>query len=192
MQEIPEEPRGTTPEITPELLQTALNALEKMGALYYSDEGGAYVPTEKGWKLLMEVKPVKEEVEAYGHLSIKATNLDMITITMSGNVTDDSVIAVSANKSCKDFSKEFKEALKASRNVDIKIEVNGVTDEIFAFGSPALKITDSRNIIIRKDDTIDSKTLCIMSDKSANELNQDLVEELRKTGNKAKITLEIK
>jgi DNA-binding HxlR family transcriptional regulator len=48
------------PIITPEMVRTTLRALESKGMVKYM-EGGAYVPTESGWKRLMEVKTVKEE-----------------------------------------------------------------------------------------------------------------------------------
>ncbi|MEM5802017.1 MAG: DUF371 domain-containing protein [Candidatus Aenigmatarchaeota archaeon] len=192
MQRIPEEPSGPVPEITPELIKTTYEALEASGILFYSEEGGVYVPTERGWKLLMEIKPVKEEIEAYGHPSIKATNLKFLTITKENKVLDDSVIAIRANKSCKELSKEIREALKDGKKVQITIEADGIKEVISAFGSPALKLTDSKNIVIRKDDKIDEKTLAIMADKSADELNQELIRELRKSENRVKIILEVK
>ena len=52
MQETPEAPHGPQPTITPEMIHNTFRALETKGMIYYS-EGGVYVPTEKGWKLLM-------------------------------------------------------------------------------------------------------------------------------------------
>lgn len=51
--QVPENPRQPSPHITPHMIETAMHALETKGMIYYS-EGGVYIPTEKGWKLLME------------------------------------------------------------------------------------------------------------------------------------------
>jgi hypothetical protein len=179
------------PEITPEMIRIALKALESKGMVKYT-EGGAYVPTEGGWKLLSEIKSVKEEIIAYGHPSINATNLKAIFITKAGEAKENGVIAVKANKSPKDFKKEIKDALKEARKVEVTIEAEGVKEKIVGYGSPALKLSSSEEIAIRKDDFIDGKTAVILAGKAANELNQELIEKLRKENTKVKITLEVK
>lgn len=182
-----------TPEITPEMLQTVLRTLESKGMIHYG-EGGAYVPTESGWKLLTEIGPVTEEIIAYGSPKITATNLNFFTITKSSEARKDadSVIAVKANKSCKDLKREIKDALASAKKVEIKIEVDGIDDTITAYGSPALKLNHPEEIVIRKSDVIDSRTLAIFADKSANELKQELIEKLRNENTKVKIILETK
>jgi hypothetical protein len=189
----PENPPEPTPHITPEMLEETLKLLEAEGMVYYA-EGGAYIPTESGWKLLMEVEKTKEEIVAYGHSKIAATNDAMIIITKKSVLgkNPDAVIAVRSNKACKDLSPKFKHALKSSRKVEITIEVDGVKDSLTAFGSPAVKLTSSEEIVIRRDDVIDGRTLAIMASKSANELKQDLIEKLRNPNAEVKITLEIK
>lgn len=181
------------PEITPEMIQTTLKALEAKGMVYYM-EGGAYVPTESGWKLLIEVMPTKEEIVAYGHPKITARNINCFEITKSSEIKKDmdSIIAVKANKACKDLKKEIKEALKEARKIEITIEAEGVKDKVIAYGSPVVKLTHPEEIVVRKNDFIDNRTLAILADKSANELKQELVEKLRKENTKVKITLEIK
>lgn len=189
IQETPETPSGPSPSITPEMIQTAFKVLETSGMVHYS-EGGVYVPTETGWKLLMEVGAQKEEINAYGNSGITATNSDSISITKGNNITDDR-IGVNANKACKDLGGEFKTALMTARKVEIIIDVNGVVDKLVAFGSPALKLTDNEDIVIRKNDFIDGKTLAILSDKSIGELSNKLLEEVKKDDAKIKMILEI-
>lgn len=186
------EPKGM-PEITPEMIQTTLKALEAEGMVQYVG-GEAYIPTEKGWKLLMEVKPIKEEIIAYGHPNITATHTTTFEITKAEEIKKDAncIIAVKANKACKDLSKEMKDALKEGRKVEIIVEAEGIKDKIVAYGSPALKLTNPEDIVVRKSDFIDNRTLAILADKAANEIKQELIEKLRKAGVKIKITLEIK
>jgi len=184
---------GAMPEITPWMIQTALKALEAKGMVYYT-EGGVYVPTEKGWKLLMEIKPVKEEIIAYGHPKITATHTTTLEITKAEEIKKDAdcVIAVKANKACIDLSKEMKNALKDGRKIEITIEAEGEKDKITAYGSPALKLNHPEDIVIRKSDFIDSRTLAILANKAANDIKQDLIEKLRDIKTQVKITLEIK
>jgi len=179
------------PEITPEMIRITLRVLESKGMVKYA-EGGAYVPTESGWKLLSEIKSVKEEVIAYGHPSVDATNLRAIFITKAGETKENGVVAVKANKSPKDFKKEVRDALKEARKVEITIEAEGMKETIAGHGSPALKLSSSEEIAIRKDDFIDGKTVVILADKAANELGQELIEKLRKENTKVKITFEVK
>jgi len=186
------EPRGM-PEITPEMVQTIREALEAKGMVEYM-AGGAYIPTEKGWQLLMKTKSVKEEIIAYGHPSITATHSTTFEITKSGNLGEEAncIIAVKANRACKDLKKEFKETLKEGKKVEITIEVGEVNDKITAYGSPALKLTNEKEIVVRKTDFIDDRTLAILADKAANELKKELIEKLKDSKKEVKITLETK
>lgn len=188
----PESPNRPAPAITPNMIETAMHALETKGMIYYS-EGGLYVPTEKGWKLLMEVGG-REEIIAKGHSDIQATDSKGFIITKSSSLerAHKAIVAVSANKGCKDLDEKFRQSLKSARKIEITIEVGGVEDKISAFCSPALKLTSPDEIAIRKDDGIDGKTIAILSDKSASELSQDLVEKLRDPSAEVKITFEIK
>ncbi len=181
------------PEITPEMLQTALKALEAKGMVYYTEKG-AYIPTESGWKLLMEIKPVKEEIIAYGHPNITAKHEKTFEITKEENLgkEGDCIIGVRANKACKDLSEEFKNGLKEGKKVEIRIEVEGISDKIIAFGSPALKLSDEKSIVIRKSDFIDRRTLAILADKAACDIKREIIEKMKNPQTKMRIIFEIK
>jgi len=174
------------------MIETAMKALDAKGMIYYS-EGGLYVPTEKGWKLLMEVSG-REEILAHGHSAIQATDSKGFVITKfaSPEKQPKAIISVNANKGCKDITAEFRNSLKSSKRLEITIEAGGVEEKITAYCSPALKLTSSDEIAIRKDDGIDEKTAGILASKSASELSQDLIEKLRNPKIEVKITLEIK
>jgi len=181
------------PEITPDMIQTTLKALEAEGMVEYMS-GGIYIPTESGWTLLMTGKQEKEEIIAHGHPNITATHMTTFEITKSESLGKeaDCIIAVKANKACKDLSKDMRDTLKMAKKIEITIEAGGINDKIVAFGSPALKLTHPEEIVIRKRDFIDNRTLAILANKAAFELKRELVEELKKPETKVKITLEIK
>jgi len=181
------------PEITPQMIQDTLRTLEAEGLIHYA-EGGAYVPTEGGWKLLQDVSLSKEEINAYGHPNVTATHFTTLEITKAAEITKDAdcIIAVKADKACTDLKNEFKEALSAAKKVEITIEAEGISDRIIAFGSPALRLTHKEDIVIRKSDFIDNRTLAILANKAACNLKKELVDKLKNPNTKVKIILEIK
>jgi hypothetical protein len=181
------------PEITPHMIRETVKALEAKGLAHYMDSG-VYAPTESGWKLLMETKDAKEEIIAYGHPNITATHRTTLEITKSIEIKRDAdcIIGVRASKSCKDLSREIRNALKNGNKVEMIMEADGVTEKIVAFGSPALKLTNDEDIVMRKSDFIDNRTLAILADKAACDLEKEFVEKLKDPTTEIKITLEIK
>jgi hypothetical protein len=185
-------PPGAQPEITPEMVQSVLKMLESKGLVYYT-EGGAYVPTDRGWKLLREGVSGKEIITARGHEKITARDENCFEITTNKTPgMEDSVICVSADKGCRILDENFKNALKTASKLTITVEADDVVENISAFGSPALKLTDANEIIVRKSDFIDGKTAAILADKSANDFSNELKSKLKNPKTKVRITLEIK
>ena len=121
------------PDITPEMIRTTLDALEAKGMVQYM-EGGYYVPTESGWRLLMEAKAAREEIIAYGHQNITATHTTTFEITKSKEMKKDAdcIIGVNADKACKDLDKELRDSLKTGSKLEITLEAGGVIDKIVA------------------------------------------------------------
>ncbi len=186
------ERRGGEPEITPEMVKEAIKVLEAKGMIFY-DQTGIYVPTPKGWRSFIKIKPVREEIEGRGHKNITAMHQTTFEITKEEEIGKeaDCVICVAANKACKDLSEDMKDALKMGKEVKITIEAGGIKDEVVAYGSPALKLSSEKRMVVRKSSFIDSKTLAILADKSASELNRELVERLKDPSTKVRIVLEV-
>jgi len=186
-------PERPMPEITPEMIRTTFEALEAKGMVHYTEQG-VFIPTEKGWKLLMEIKPVKEEIVAYGHPNITANHPTTFEITKDEEIGKDAdcIIGVKANKSCKDLSEELKSGLRSGRKIEITIEVEGMEEKIVAYGSPALELSDEKDIVVRKSDFIDGRTLCILADKAAKDLNKEIRKKLRDPNAQIKIIIEVK
>ena len=187
-----ESPPEGHPEITPDMVQSVFSALDAEGLIFHAEDG-AYIPTETGWKLLRDSPSGKEVILAKGHEKIIARDEDCFEITMNKDPRgEDSVICVCADKGCKDLDENFKNALKTASKVEITIEAGDAVEKVVAFGSPALKLTDSNEIVIRKSDFIDGKTAAILSDKSANDFDTIFKEKLRDPRIEVKITLELK
>jgi len=184
---------GPSTEIKPQIIQT-LRTFDVGMFVHGADDSIINVSTESGWNFPKSAKHVKEEILAHGHPNVNATHTTTFEITKHTELTEDGdcIIGVAANKACKDLSSEFKNALKEAKKVEMTIEAGGVSDKVVAYGSPALKLTHPEDIVVRKSNFIDSRTLAILADKSANELKQDLVEKLRNPNTQIKIILEIK
>ena len=182
---IPEDIRS---KFTPEMIQFTLSELQAKGLVEYL--GGSYTLTKKAQEIFKKVKVVKEEIIAWGHPDISSVNKTRITITREDKPKDDSIIGVKANKACNDLRHELKERLKMSEVVNITLNVDGIEEKITAFGSPALELSNKKEIVIRKDDMTDDKTLAILADKAACELKEELRKKIKNKKNKIKILIE--
>ncbi len=104
----------------------------------------------------------------------------------------DCILVVSTDKSLDDLNGKFKEALqKPHARLTVKIEVDGLVEEIHAQGSPHLTLTDPREIVLRKSDYASSRTLGVHADKAAKDLGRELAERLKNPRQKVTITLSV-
>ena len=181
-------PEDIKNKFTPEMIQFTLSELQAKGLVEYFE--GGYTLTKKAQEFLKKVKKVREEIIAWGHPRITAKNKVTISITKDENPKDDSTIGVKANKACDDLSHELKEKLKMSEVIKVTLNVNGTEEKIRAFGSPALELSDKKEIIIRKNDLTDDKTLAILADKAACELKEELRNKVKNKKTRIKILIE--
>ena len=140
----------------------------------------------------MSAEQTRESVLAYGHENIQATHPSTLMFTKEKHLskTGDCVIAVAADKAVADLSRELKEKLKKpNAKLTIKIEVEGITQQINASGSQKLVLTNQTDMVIRKGDYISDRTLAIHADKSSNDLPREFVEKLKNPEQEIKITL---
>ena len=136
-----------------------------------------------------------EIITAYGHENIQATHKTTLEITKDKHLTKngDCIIAVAANKSLADLSPKFKEKLRRKNAIlTIRIEAEGVVEEIKASGSSHLILTHPTEIVVRKSDYISNRTLAIRADKTSYDLSKRLVDKLKNPNQKVKITLTVK
>jgi len=136
-----------------------------------------------------------EIITAYGHENIQATHKTTLEITKDKHLTKngDCIIAVAADKSLADLSPKFKEKLRRKNAIlTIRIEAEGVVEEIKASGSSHLILTHPTEIVVRKSDYISNRTLAIRADKTSYDLSKRLVDKLKNPNQKVKITLTAK
>lgn len=170
-----------------------IRRLEEKRIPYFHSPYGIFQLEKNRWQIVRIFESIKEEVIAYGHPNIKATHESTLEITKEDFLTErgDCIIGIKANKSVNDFSEEFKIALKSGAKVKITIKVDELEESFYAYGSPALKLTNDKSIVIRKSDYIDDRTAAILSEKAAIDINREIIERLKNPNKQFKVILEI-
>jgi hypothetical protein len=89
-----------------------------------------------------------------------------------------------------DLDIAFRKALrKDDARVVIQIECGGVAETVNAFGDSNLILDHRTEIVVRKTNHIDDRTLTVRADKAACDLSRKLVERLRNP--RGKVTIEV-
>jgi len=73
----------------------------------------------------------------------------------------------------------------------IVLEIDGLRDEITAYGDEKLRLISRNSMVIRKSTYIDDRTLAIRADKAAKDINREIVKKLRDPNKKITITLKV-
>lgn len=121
---------------------------------------------------------MEEEITFYGHKNILSLHPRTIEVTKDPNLTKngDCIIGVSANKACDDLNISVKKKLRTKDTfVKMKIIVDQVEFELAGIGNADLSISHKQDIVLRKSNYADSRTLAISCDKSAIDIPRDLV-----------------
>lgn len=137
---------------------------------------------------------MEEIVLARGHVNVLSAHKTTLEITREEHLTPrgDCIIAVSADKGLNQLSEEFKNKLRDNKTIlEITVECNGLTEKVTAHGSRNLILEHPTDMVVRKSDYIDGRTLAIKADKSSRELDRRLVGELKKDV-EVKVTLKLK
>jgi hypothetical protein len=138
---------------------------------------------------------LEEEITFYGHKNVLSLHARTIEFTKDSNLTKngDCIIGVSANKACNDLNIALKRKLRTSDAfVKISIIVDPIEFELAGFGNTDLEISHKHDIVLRKSNYVDSRTLAISCDKSAIDIPRNLVNMLTNSDAKGilRITVE--
>ena len=131
-------------------------------------------------------------INARGHVNVLSLHKNTIEVTREEHLTPrgDCIVAVGADKGLKDIPEEMKKTLKGGGKIRIKIECNGLSDVIRAVGCEPLSFQNPECMVIRKSAFVCPRTLAILADKAASDINRELVSELKK-GEDVKVTLSV-
>lgn len=135
---------------------------------------------------------LREQILAYGHINVLAIHPTTLMITKDKELTKqgDCIIAVGADKALSDLSPEFNRRLQEhTAKLTVEIEVDGLIEQVTAYGSPQLRLNSNVDMVIRKSDFTSDRTLAIKADKAAVDLPRGFVEKLKDPNQQVKITL---
>ncbi|KPU62378.1 hypothetical protein EP1X_09205 [Thermococcus sp. EP1] len=134
---------------------------------------------------------LKERIVCYGHENVKATHRSTLEITKEDYLTPrgDCIICVKASKGLKDLNEELKKALRRGKRIKIRIIVDGLVDEIVAFGDENLSFENEVSMVIRKSTYIDGRTLAVKATKAAKDIKREIVERLKNPEQKVIVEL---
>ncbi len=131
-------------------------------------------------------------VFARGHKNIQSTHKTTFEITKEQSLTKrgNCVVAVESTMGASDISREFREAArKRGAEITIKIEAGKLRETVKAKGSPQLLFTHPTDLVIRKSDYVCGRTVAIRADKAAKDFSRAIVEKIRDSNQKIRITL---
>ena len=125
---------------------------------------------------------VVEELYARGHPNVTAKHPTTFEITKDPELTrrGDCVVAVQATKAPVELSSEFKRLCRNDEaKVVVELQAIGVTESIEGRGCSRLRLSHSRDIVGRKSTHASERTIMILADKAAADINRDLIDALR-------------
>ena len=137
---------------------------------------------------------MEEEITFYGHKNVLSLHSRTIEITKEPNLTKkgDCILGVSANKACNDLNISLKDKLRTTGTfVKISIVVEPFEFEVSGYGSNTLEISHDHDIVLRKSNYADSRTLAVSCDKSAFDIPRNLVTLLTSTETKGMMKISV-
>jgi hypothetical protein len=126
----------------------------------------------------MSVKKLEEEITFQGHKNVLSLHSRTIEITKDVNLTKngDCILGVSANKACNDLNSSIRDRLQTNGTVvKITFVVEPFEFEVSGYGRNTLEISHGHDIVLRKSNYVDSRTLAVSCDKSAFDIPRNLV-----------------
>ena len=117
-----------------------------------------------------------------GHENVTSNHKSTFEITKDIEIgpTADCIVGVDMDKSMLDFPKEFKDKIADSKTkILVILDTENGHDEIRGYGHENLTLTHPTDIVCRTSDYTCSRTLMIKADKSARDLDKNVVEDLK-------------
>jgi len=136
---------------------------------------------------------ILEKIFAFGHENILCSHKTTIELTKHNYLTKrgNCVLGINASKGCIDLNEDLKQLIKDKKKIKVTIMVGELSDSFYGFGDNELKLLDENDIVFRKSSFICDRTILINCTKSSNDLNRDLIEKLKISGNQFIVLFEI-
>jgi hypothetical protein len=137
---------------------------------------------------------LQEEITFQGHKNILSLHARTIEVTKDSNITKngDCIVGVSANKACHDLDSVLKGKLKNNGTfVKIIIIVEPLEFVLAGVGKDDLEITHKHDIVLRKSNYVDCRTLIVSCDKSAIDIPRNLIKMLTNPDTKGMLRITV-
>ncbi|MFX1452781.1 MAG: DUF371 domain-containing protein [Promethearchaeota archaeon] len=136
---------------------------------------------------------VLDIISANGHENILCTHSTTIEITKGKNLSKkgNCIIGIRASKACFDLNPSLKKKIKEGSKIKITLKLNHLEDSFFGFGNKDLKLLDKRDMVFRKSNYISDRTVLINCTKSSEDINRELIKNLKIPRNKLTIIFEL-
>lgn len=125
---------------------------------------------------------MKLTLKTHGHTNVTSKHKTTFEVTTDPEISikADCIVGVASEKSMKDFSEDFKKAMrKEDAEIKVILKTKNAFDAITGHGHPDLPLDHPTDIVCRKSDYICGRTLMINTDKAACDLNNDLINDLK-------------
>ena len=135
---------------------------------------------------------VVEELFAQGHPNVLAEHPTTFEITKDTklNRRGDCVIGVNATKGPRDLSYEFRNlCTHYESRIMVQLEAAGIVESINGRGSPRLTLSHSSELVGRKSSYTSGRTIMIMADRAARDLNRELIDALTYSGTRLRVRI---
>jgi hypothetical protein len=113
---------------------------------------------------------------------VRALHPTTIEVTMEEHLTErgDCIIGVGADRVCLGLNEELRKALSTTGSkVTLRILVAGQSFEVRCRGDRRLLLTNAEEIVVRKSDYVDGRTLAVGADYAAVDIPRRIVERLK-------------
>jgi hypothetical protein len=135
---------------------------------------------------------IAEVIQASGHPKISAKHPTTLEITKEDRLTErgDCIIATCASKGCVDLSTEFSKLVKNNETcVTLRIQAGSRVETIRGWGDSRLTLDHPKDLVARKSNYVCHRTIMILADKSALDLDREFVRILRDPRTRIRIEL---
>ncbi|MFX0044689.1 MAG: DUF371 domain-containing protein [Candidatus Hermodarchaeota archaeon] len=122
------------------------------------------------------------QFRAYGHANVTGSHQTTVEITSESTLTPRGtcIVGIRADKTLRSFDSQVKELARSpNTRIVLRLDVEGLVEEIEGRGGPGLTYSDSISMVARKSTFVCGRTLMIHADKAASDLNRSLIERLK-------------
>ncbi|MDI6645296.1 MAG: DUF371 domain-containing protein [Methanobacteriaceae archaeon] len=130
---------------------------------------------------------------AKGHPNVTSKHKTTFEVTKDKEIgkNADCIIGVASDESIKDIPEDIRKAISCDNaTVKIYLETENAFDSITGRGNHLLTLDHPTDIVCRKSEFVCSRTLMIKADKAANDLNPNLIKDLRE-GKQLKVKISV-